>query len=80
MKSQKKNKRLTKFIVFAVIVFAGLFWGFNFNNIGGDLSTILVQEKDKPKENEIWMDKLTFIPKMKIIKRKFISFCTNIFC
>ncbi len=68
MKSQKKNKRLTLFIVFAAIVFAGLFFGFNFNNSVDDLSTILVQEKDKPKENEIWMDKLTFIPKMKIIK------------
>lgn len=68
MKSQKKNKRLTLFIVFTVFVFAGLFFGFNFNNIVGDSSNILVQEKDKPEENEIWMDKLTFIPKMKIIK------------
>lgn len=68
MKSQKKNKRLTLFIVFAAIIFAGLFFGFNFNNTVDDLITILVQEKDKPEENEIWMDKLTFIPKMKIIK------------
>jgi len=68
MKSQKKNKRLTLFIVFAAIIFAGLFFGFNFKNTDGDSSTILVQEKNKPGENEIWMDKLTFIPKMKIIK------------
>ncbi len=68
MKSQKKNKRLTLFIVFTVFVFAGLFFGFNFNNIVGDSGNILVQEKDKPEENEIWMDILTFIPKMKIIK------------
>jgi len=68
MKSQKKNKELTLFIVIVSIIFAGLFFGFNFNNTVSNSSTILIQEKDKPGKNEMWMDKLTFIPKMKIIK------------
>ncbi len=68
MKLEKKNKKLTLFIVFATILFSGLSFGFNFNNTDGDSSITVVQEKDKPGENEIWLDKLTFIPKMKSIK------------
>ena len=67
MKTLINVKKITLFILLAAIVSNGFFFGFSNNNINASDVKIL-QDGDKPAENEIWLDKLTFIPKMKSIK------------
>ena len=67
MKTLINVKKITLFILLAAIVSNGFFFGFSNNNINASDVKIL-QDGDKPAENEIWLDKLTFIPKMKAIK------------
>jgi len=67
MKTLINGKKITLFILLAAIILTGLFFGFSNNNINATDVKIL-QDGDKPTENEIWLDKLTFIPKMKAIK------------
>ncbi len=67
MKTLINSKKITIFILLAVLISTGLFFGFSNNNINATDAKIL-QDGDKPAENEIWLDKLAFIPKMKSIK------------
>ena len=67
MKTLINGKKITLFILLAAIILTGLFFGFSNYNINATDIKIL-QDGDKPAENEIWLDKLTFIPKMKAIK------------
>ena len=67
MKALINGKKITLFILLAAIISTGLFFGFSNNNVSSSDVKIL-QDGDKPAENEIWLDKLTFIPKMKTIK------------
>jgi len=67
MKTLINSKKTTLFILLATIISTGLFFGFS-NNNNNVTDTKILQDGDKPAENEIWLDKLTFIPKMKTIK------------
>ncbi|MCH7962376.1 MAG: hypothetical protein IH852_00385 [Bacteroidetes bacterium] len=67
MKTLINGKKITLFILLATIISTGLFFGFSNSNISA-LDVKILQDGDKPAENEIWLDKLTFIPKMKVIK------------
>lgn len=67
MKKVINSKRLTIFFLLALIISTGMFFGFSNNNISST-DVVILQDANKPAENEIWLDKLTFIPKMKTIK------------
>ncbi len=67
MKTLINGRKITLFILLAAIISTGLFFGFSNNNTSAS-DVIILQDGDKPAENEIWLDKLTFIPKMKAIK------------
>lgn len=67
MKTLINGKKITLFILLAAIISTGLFFGFGNNNTNA-FDVKILQDGDKPAENEIWLDKLTFIPKMKAIK------------
>jgi plastocyanin len=67
MKTIINGKKTTLFILLAAIISTGLFFGFSNNNIVAS-DVVILQDGDKPAENEVWLDKLTFIPKMKTIK------------
>jgi plastocyanin len=61
------GKKLSVFFLLAIIISTGLFFGFSNNSINKS-DDIVLQDGDKPAENEIWLDNLTFVPKIKTIK------------
>ncbi len=55
MKTLINGKKITLFILLAAIISTGFFFGFSSNNISASDVKIL-QDGDKPAENEIWLD------------------------